>query len=578
MQWLKQSTAVTLKIGPFLDDTDGKTAETGLTITQAEVRLSKNGGDIAQKNEASALTHDELGVYGCPIDTTDTNTLGRLQLWVHESGALPVWHEYMVVPANVYDSLCSTDKLQVDAVEISSATAAADSVEANIGNLDASIATVDTVVDAIKAVTDNLPNSGALSDLATILTDTGELQTDWVDGGRLDLLIDAIKAVTDALPDSGALSDLATILTDTNELQTDDVPGLIAALNDLTAAQVNTEVDTALADIDLDHLIQVTAGAEEPTDGSYLDQIMHKDGSQTFDPTADSLEAIRDRGDAAWTTGGGGSISDILNVQPLIPESIDLANTAAWRLALMLLNSLDDLPTTAEITPGTIDIDRKAIGGTSWSSVVSGAACSEAAGLIYYDEVFDSGTGYAEGDSIRITWKGQKITVAANDYEISDATGRVLYTEIRQTERGTESAALASVCTEARLAELAAANLPADVDAILADTNELQGDWTNGGRLDLLIDAILADTGTDGVVISAATANAIADALLKRDWTSVSGEAARSVLNALRRLRNKAAIVGSTLTINEEDDSTPAWTATVTTDSGADPVTAIDPT
>jgi hypothetical protein len=34
-----------------------------------------------------------------------------------------------------------------------------------------------------------------------------------------------------------------------------------------------------------------------------------------------------------------------------------------------------------------------------------------------------------------------------------------------------------------------------DTDTILADTAELQTDWTNGGRLDLLIDAILADTG-----------------------------------------------------------------------------------
>jgi hypothetical protein len=43
------------------------------------------------------------------------------------------------------------------------------------------------------------------------------------------------------------------------------------------------------------------------------------------------------------------------------------------------------------------------------------------------------------------------------------------------------------------------------IDAVLADTNELQGDWTNGGRLDLLIDAILADTGTDGVVLGTRT-------------------------------------------------------------------------
>lgn len=35
-----------------------------------------------------------------------------------------------------------------------------------------------------------------------------------------------------------------------------------------------------------------------------------------------------------------------------------------------------------------------------------------------------------------------------------------------------------------------------NVDLILLDTNELQTDWTNGGRLDLIIDAILVDTGT----------------------------------------------------------------------------------
>lgn len=40
------------------------------------------------------------------------------------------------------------------------------------------------------------------------------------------------------------------------------------------------------------------------------------------------------------------------------------------------------------------------------------------------------------------------------------------------------------------------AALKVDTAAILIDTNELQADWTNGGRLDLLIDAILEDTGT----------------------------------------------------------------------------------
>ena len=61
MQFLKQSTAATIKLGPFVDDGDGKTAETGLTISQADIRLSKNGGDIAQTNDATGATHDELG-------------------------------------------------------------------------------------------------------------------------------------------------------------------------------------------------------------------------------------------------------------------------------------------------------------------------------------------------------------------------------------------------------------------------------------------------------------------------------------------------------------------------------------
>jgi len=103
MQFLKQSTAVTVKIGPFLDDSDGKTAETGLTISQADVRLSKNGGAFAQKNDATACTHDENGWYGCPLDATDTGTPGRLKLAVNKSAALPVWHDFVVLPEHIYD-------------------------------------------------------------------------------------------------------------------------------------------------------------------------------------------------------------------------------------------------------------------------------------------------------------------------------------------------------------------------------------------------------------------------------------------------------------------------------------------
>jgi hypothetical protein len=109
VRYLKQSTSVDVPIGPFLDATDGVTAETALTITQPDIRLKKNNGNWAQKNAAQTLSHEENGWYEVTLDATDTGTLGLLQLAVHESGALPVWHEFQVVTANVYDTLFSTD-------------------------------------------------------------------------------------------------------------------------------------------------------------------------------------------------------------------------------------------------------------------------------------------------------------------------------------------------------------------------------------------------------------------------------------------------------------------------------------
>lgn len=77
--------------------------------------------------------------------------------------------------------------------------------------------------------------------------------------------------------------------------------------------------------------------------------------------------------------------------------------------------------------------------------------------------------------------------------------------------------------------------------------------------------------------ISSAELNNIADNLLKRDFTGVTGEAGRSFLNAMRFIVNKKIVSGNTLTVYKEDDSTSAWTATLGTDAGAEPVISVDP-
>lgn len=257
----------------------------------------------------------------------------------------------------------------------------------------------------------------------------------------------------------------------------DERPGNLAAaqevqLNAQGKLDVNAEADTALSDIKLDHLIAVVDD-DDPVNDSIIAKMVASDGDWSgFDRDTDALEAIRDRGDAAWITGSGGAITDFVQVVPSIPINIDLANTKTVRLALYLINSLDDLPTTTEITPGTITIERSADGGTSWSVIVNAAACTEQAGQIYYDEVFDSGTGYVSGDMIRITFKSQKITVDANDYEITDATyGWMFHTRIDGGAAGDSASAVAdAVWNEATADHVAAGSCGLIIDRILEAT------------------------------------------------------------------------------------------------------------
>lgn len=85
------------------------------------------------------------------------------------------------------------------------------------------------------------------------------------------------------------------------------------------------------------------------------------------------------------------------------------------------------------------------------------------------------------------------------------------------------------------------------------------------------------DTLTGFITVAPPTANANADALLARNIAGGSSSG-RIVTDALRFIRNKWSISGTTLTVTTEDDVTTAWTSTVTTDAAAVPITANDPT
>ena len=68
-----------------------------------------------------------------------------------------------------------------------------------------------------------------------------------------------------------------------------------------------------------------------------------------------------------------------------------------------------------------------------------------------------------------------------------------------------------------------------------------------------------------------------ADALLGRN-VSGGSSTGRTVKQALHVLRNKSAVAAGTLTVYDTDDATSSWTATVSSDAAADPITGVDPT
>ena len=172
--------------------------------------------------------------------------------------------------------------------------------------------------DSVRAGLTALPNAAAdaggglpISDLGgldldAILADTNELQSDDVPGLIAALNNPALSAIADAVWDEAVAGHVAGGSFG-EEVQAHALSSEITALENVSVAQVNAEVVTALAAIRLDELLAADSdidGAAPPTVGSVFHELLTKSlAGFTYDQATDSLEALRDRGDAAWVTG-----------------------------------------------------------------------------------------------------------------------------------------------------------------------------------------------------------------------------------------------------------------------------------
>jgi len=302
-QLLKQSTSTTVTIGPAVDASDGVTPETGLAAgTVDEIGVYKHEGtSLVDISGDTTMTHRAGGMYTVTLDTGDTDTVGRLRLFVRDDDTcLPMWKDFMVVPANVFDAQLGSDKLQVDAVEISSDTTAADTAESffeitNIdslsvdasGRVDVSKIEGTDATDAINSEVDTAIETYHLDHLLAADYDPASkpgvataLLNELVesDSGVSRYTANALEAITDddTQIDASALNTLSGHDPGSTIAAQTDVTGL----NNLSAADVNAEVDTAIEDYHLDHLL---ATDYDPTSKpgvatALLNEIVENDG------------------------------------------------------------------------------------------------------------------------------------------------------------------------------------------------------------------------------------------------------------------------------------------------------------
>lgn len=162
--------------------------------------------------------------------------------------------------------------------------------------------------------------------------------------------------------------------------------------------------------------------------------------------------------------------------------------------------------------------------------------------------------------------------IAAVEAKVDTIDGIVDAILVDTSEIGAAGAGLTVLATAAALSTVAG-YVDTEVGAIKAVTDKLDDTLEDDSGTYRFTTNALEQAPSGGTPPTTAQ---IADKFLGRNLAGGS-DGGRTVSDALRTLRNRSEITAGTLTVYEEDDTTPAWTAAATTAPG-DPLTSIDPT
>lgn len=232
-QVLRQSTAVDVLIGPFVDSTDGFTSEEGLSPA---VELSKNGQALAAKNDATTPVVDDLGYYNCELDATDTNTVGTLVLAVEGSAThLPVRHEFQVIEEAIYDAFyagSATGLLPANVTQIAGAAVNTSSAQLGVNVVNAAATAWGSGAITAASIASNAITSTKIAANAI---------------GASELAADAVTEIQSGLATSSAL---ATAQTDLDTITGSDGVTLATTQGNYAPSKAGDAMDLVTGAVD----------------------------------------------------------------------------------------------------------------------------------------------------------------------------------------------------------------------------------------------------------------------------------------------------------------------------------------
>jgi hypothetical protein len=481
----------------------------------ADLKIAKNGGAPAALNGSATLTHRATGHYSLALTAADLDTVGQVEIIADDTvNACPV-KEITVLEEAVYDALFAASA--TGALPVSAGGIAAAAFAA--GAIDAAALAADAGTEIATAV--------------------------WASGTR-------------------TLTSLAGLTVDTVTTLT-NLPAITA--NWLTAAGTAADFGAEIADAVWDEALAGHAGVGSA--GAALSA-----AGSAGDPWSTPLPGAYGAGTAGFIVGTN---LDALISSRLAPttagRTLDVTATGA---AGVDWGNVENPTTVVGLTGTTISTSQVVASVTGAVGSVTGAvgsvtgAVGSVTGNVGGNVVGSvaSVAGNVGGNVVGSVGSISGVTFPTNFASLGiNASGhvsRVTLTDTATTLTNTVTLADASLTT-AKLGTF-----------VLAKTTNITG-FNDIAATDIVSSGAITTSG-GSVTLTAAGYNAAADALIARNVAggSSTGRIVKDVFAVLRNKVDTAGTPGSML-VYDTDDTTLLWSATLTSDAAANPITIVNP-